>query len=59
MLKLVLMINIVNRSIGEDIISFLNENKVPMTLRTLWKRYCDFRNDGLFRHSRKRKVCTF
>ena len=41
MLKLVLMITIVNRSIGEDIISFLNENKVPMTLRTLWKRHCN------------------
>ena len=59
MLKLVLMITIVNRSIGEDIISFFNENNVPMTLRTLWKRHCNFRNDGLFRHSRKRKVCTF
>ena len=39
MLKVVLMVNIVNRSIGEEIISFLNENKVPMTLRTLWKGY--------------------
>lgn len=32
MLKLVLMINIVNRSVGEDVVSFLSSNKVPMTL---------------------------
>ena len=32
MLKLVLMITIVNRSKGEKVISFFNQNKVPMTL---------------------------
>lgn len=32
MLKPVLMITIIKRSLGEEIISFLNENKVPLTL---------------------------
>lgn len=32
MLKLVLMITIVTRSKGEEVITFLSENKVPMTL---------------------------
>lgn len=32
MLKLVLMITIVSRSKGEEVITFLSENKVPMTL---------------------------
>jgi len=32
MLKVVLMITIVNRKIGENVISFFNKNKVPMTL---------------------------
>ena len=33
MLKLVLMITIVNRSLGEETISFFSENKVPLTFR--------------------------
>lgn len=36
MLKLVVMVTIIKRSLGEEAISFLSENKVPLTLRKIW-----------------------